>query len=82
MRQSNPNMRVERQREDLRVDGRAAISTYLSNDSPLGGKETDWLVTTMRPDGLLYIICVAPDNEYSSYERAFQDVMNSIRFRY
>jgi Zn-dependent protease with chaperone function len=81
MRQSNPNMRVERQREDTRVDGRAAISTYLSNDSPRGGRETDWLVTTMRPDGLLYIISVAPDKEYSSYERAFQDVIGSIRFR-
>jgi Zn-dependent protease with chaperone function len=82
MRQSNPNLRVERQRESTRVDGRPAISTYLSNDSPLGGRETDWLVTTtMRPDGLLYMICVAPDADYASYERAFQDVVGSVRFR-
>lgn len=82
MRQSNPNLHVERGRDNIRLDGRPALSTYLSNDSPLGGRETDWLVTTMRPDGLLYIICVAPDSEYASYERAFQNVVNSVRFPY
>jgi peptidase M48-like protein len=77
----NPDMRVTRQHERMRVDGHEAISTYLSNDSPLGGRETDWLVTTLRPDGVLYFICVAPQSDYSSYDRTFHNTISSVRFR-
>jgi hypothetical protein len=66
----------------MSVDGSEAISTYLSNDSPLGSRETDWLVTTMRPDGVLYFICVAPQSDYNSYDRAFHNTISSIRFRH
>ena len=36
-RQSNRNMRVVRYHEGIRVDGENALSTYLSNDSPIAG---------------------------------------------
>jgi len=81
LRQSNPNLRMQRRGEMMRVDGMPALSTYLSNDSPLGGQETDWLITTMRPEGLLYIICAAPDSDYPSYEGAFQNIVTSVHFR-
>jgi hypothetical protein len=77
----NPDMRLTRQHERMSVDGNEAISTYLSNDSPLGGRETDWLVTTMRPDGVLNFICVAPRSDYSSYDRTFHKTISSVRFR-
>src|SRR6185503_18069762 len=41
LRMSNRNMRVVRSREDLTVGGSDALSTYLSNDSPIGGRETN-----------------------------------------
>ncbi len=81
LHRSNPNLRVVRRHERVRMAGAQALSTYLSNNSPVGGRETDWLVTVQRPEGLVYFVCVAPDNEYSDYERAFQTMLDSVRFR-
>jgi hypothetical protein len=81
LRQGNPNLRVKGQRARILMDGNRALSVQLSNDSPLGGQETDWLVTTLRPDGLLYFICVAPDKDYAAYEPAFQRMISTVRFR-
>src|SRR5215510_16247711 len=53
LQQSNPNMRVVRNTERRRIDGAQAMALELTNDSPLGGTERDWLVTVLRPDGLL-----------------------------
>jgi Zn-dependent protease with chaperone function len=78
---SNSRMSLVRHHEQMRLGGEPALSTYLSNDSPAGGRESDWLVTTMRPDGLLYIVCVAPEREYDSYDRAFRTLVDSVRFR-
>jgi hypothetical protein len=79
LRQSNRNMRVVRPHEDISVNGSAATSTYLSNDSPLGGRETNWLVTVQRPEGLLFLVFTAPDRDFQSYERAFQQMLYSVR---
>jgi hypothetical protein len=72
-------MRVIRYREEVRVDGDRALSTYLSNDSPTGGRETDWLVTLERPEGLLFMVFVAPDEDVPHYEATFQTMVRSIR---
>jgi hypothetical protein len=81
LRQGNPNLRVKGQRTRILLDGNRALSVQLSNDSPLGGQETDWLVTTLRPDGLLYFICVVPDQDYAAYDPAFRRVISTVRFR-
>ena len=80
-RQSNRNMRVIRYHEDIRVDDENALSTYLSNDSPIagGGRETDWLITLQRPDGLLFIVFTAPERAFQSYESTFQQMLRSVR---
>ncbi|MBI4165999.1 MAG: hypothetical protein HY508_09740, partial [Acidobacteria bacterium] len=64
-----------------RVDGEFAQSTYLTNDSPLGSRETNWLVTVQRPEGLLFLIFVAPDRDFQNYEDTFQNMVYSVRFR-
>jgi hypothetical protein len=79
LRLSNRNMRVIRYREAIWVDGQRALSTYLSNDSPVGGRETDWLVTVERPDGLLFIVFTAPEREFQSYESTFHQMLRSVR---
>jgi len=82
MRHSNPNMRIIRSHERIRLDGQPGLSTYLSNASPAGGRETDWLITVLRPEGLVYFVGVAPESEYDQYERgAFEPMLNSVRFR-
>jgi len=79
--QSNPNLRAVDSRKRTRVGGTLALSSYYSNASPVGGNEKDWLVTIQRPDGLLFFICTTPESDFSSYDAAFQSVINSVRFR-
>jgi len=81
LRHANPKMRVARRHERIKIGGARALSTYLSNESPIGGRETDWLITVMRPEGLLHFICVAPDKDYDAYEPTYQAMMDSVRFR-
>ena len=83
LRRTNRNMRVVRDHESVRVDGESAYSTYLSNDSPVAsaGPETDWLITLQRPEGLLFIVFVAPEREFRNYESMFQQMLRSIRIR-
>lgn len=81
MRLANRSMRVVRGAESLRVGGERALSTYLSNDSPAGGREIDWLVTVPRPDGLLFVVFTAPEREFQRYEGTFHQMLRSVRFR-
>jgi hypothetical protein len=81
LRQSNPNLREIGNRKRMQVDGTDALSSYFTNGSPVGGNERDWLVTIERPEGLLFFICVAPENDFDSYDAAFQNVVSSVRFR-
>jgi Zn-dependent protease with chaperone function len=81
LRISNQGMRIIRSPEDIRVNGERALSTDLSNESPLGGRETNWLVTVPRPEGLLFFVFVAPDGDFQSYNHAFRVMLDSVRFR-
>jgi hypothetical protein len=81
LRRSNQAMRIIRSPESIRVDGQRALSTDLSNDSPLGGRETDWLVTVQRPEGLLFFVFVAPDRDFLNYNNTFRVMLDSVRFR-
>lgn len=80
LQQSNPNMKITRQPGKIRLNNEPAMSTFLSNDSPVGGTETDWLVTTVRPDGLVYFVCTAPENEYQNYDKTCASILDSVRF--
>jgi hypothetical protein len=81
LRLSNRNMRVIRNRESLQVDGARALSTFLSNDSPVGGRETDWLVTVAHEDGLLFMVFTAPEREVQIYDSTFQQMLRSVRIK-
>ena len=83
MARSNPGMRLARQAQRVRLNtGDRALSIVYQNDSALGGKETLWLVTVLRSDGLMiYFVGVAPESEFRTYERPFQRMISSVRFR-
>jgi len=82
LRRSNPNMRITRSHERTRIGGERGLFTELSNVSPAGGRETDSIVTVLRPDGMLYyFVGVAPNGDFSSYNRAFEDILDSVRFK-
>ena len=80
LQRSNPSMKITRQGERLRLNGQPGLSTYLSNVSPAGGQETDWLVTVLHSEGLVYFVCVAPQSAYDSYDKAFSSILDSVRF--
>src|SRR5204863_1261800 len=79
---SNPGMRITRSHDRQRVGGQSGYLSEALNVSPAGGRETDWIVTTLTPDGvLLYLVGVAPQNEFSQYSTTFEDIIDSIRLR-
>jgi len=80
LQKSNPSMKITRQGEHLRLNGQPGLSTYLSNVSPAGGQETDWVVTVLRPEGLVYFVCVAPQSAYDNYDKTFSSILDSVRF--
>jgi hypothetical protein len=80
LQKSNPGMKIVRQGEHLRLNGLPGLSTFLSNASPAGGQETDWVVSVLRPEGLVYFVCVAPQSSYDDYEKTFSTMLDSVRF--
>jgi Zn-dependent protease with chaperone function len=80
LQKSNPSMKITRQGERLRLNGQPGISTYLTNVSPAGGQETDWLVTVLRPEGLVYFVCLAPQSAYDNYDQTFSSILDTVRF--
>lgn len=80
LQKANPSMKISRPGERLRLNGQPGLSTYLSNLSPAGGQETDWVVTVLRPEGLVYFVCVAPQSAYDIYDQTFSSILDSVRF--
>ena len=63
------------------LDGRAALATTLTGRSPLTNRnERVTIVTTQLGSGqVLYMAAVSPQNEYGTYQRAFNDIMRSLQ---
>jgi peptidase M48-like protein len=76
---TNPGLKVTREPGRVQLNGQLGLSTYLRNDSPAGGQETDWLITVLQPQGLLSFLCVAPQATYPEYEKTFTAVLDSVR---
>ena len=81
MQQENGDMRTTREPRPVTVNGEHALSTYLRNDSPVGGQETDWAVTVVRPEGLVYFVFVAPEPQFKNFSDAFAKILDSIQFK-
>jgi beta-barrel assembly-enhancing protease len=80
LQKSNPNLKVVQRGSSVRLNGQPGLSTYLVNDSPAGGQETDWLITVMmQPKGLMSFLCVAPQAKYSDYDKTFSAILDSVR---
>jgi len=79
--QNNPNMRGQSNYRRVSIDGREGLSIALSNVSDVTGRaETIWIATTQLRNGeLLYLIGVAPQNEFGNYQNAFSSILSSIR---
>jgi predicted Zn-dependent protease len=80
LQRTNSGMRITQDRGQVRIGGKPALWKILSNNSPIGGRETNWLITTMQPEGLVYFILVAPEQEFADYENAFREIISSVDF--
>jgi hypothetical protein len=76
---TNPGLKIAREPARVELNGQRGLSTYLSNESPNGTEETDWLVTVLQPQGLVSFLCVAPKETYPNYEKTFTAILDSAR---
>lgn len=80
LQQSNGAMSVQNQR-NIRVDGENALLTTLNSQSPYRGeREVDAVVTVPRPQGLFYMVFIAPQSEWRDVEPMFQRMLQDVRF--
>jgi hypothetical protein len=78
--QNNPQLRLAGQQQAIRISQRSAISTPLSNPSPLGGSERIGLYTTFLADGsLFYYLTIVPESEAAIFQETFRRIGESIR---
>ena len=79
--QGNPRMSRPSNFREATLGGRPGLQTTLSNVSDATGRaETIQVVTALMRDGnLMYLIAVAPQEEFGNYQSAFQRVAGSVR---
>jgi uncharacterized ParB-like nuclease family protein len=79
--QSNPNLRQATGLQRTTFTGRNAFTTSLTNlNRATGQTENVTVVTTQTRNGdLFYMIAVAPQNEYGTYQSAFRNIMRSVQ---
>ncbi len=79
--QQNQGLKISRPAQATQIGGQRGLITTLVGRSPFPGEtEVDTLVTVARPEGLFYIVFIAPQSEHSQIEGAIQTVLNTVRF--
>jgi beta-barrel assembly-enhancing protease len=77
---ANPQMRMQGNYRSERIAGRNAITAQFRNRAETGEDEIVTLSTVQLRDGsLLYMVGVAPENEYNVYDRAFQRARQTLQ---
>jgi Zn-dependent protease with chaperone function len=81
LQQGNGNLRARGNYQRTDVDGRYGLLITLGNTNEATGRpEIINVVTTqLRSGDLLYLITVSPENEYSSYQNTFLNLLRSLR---
>lgn len=87
LQQSNPGMKVSGNPKNIQVNGAQGRSVNLIGTSPIqqngrGLAERDWLVALPRPQGgLLYVVFIAPENQFSRLSRTYKKMLDSLRLK-
>jgi len=81
LEQGNTNMRARSGYQLTSVDRRNAVAISMTNvNEATGRREIVNVVTTqLRSGDLLYLIMVAPENDYYGYQTVFQNILQSLR---
>lgn len=82
LRQQNSGMNMSSPTEPVDVGGQRGLMTTLTSQSPFQGEtEIDTLITVPRPEGLFYIVLIAPQSEAGQIRSVFRDIVASVRFQ-
>jgi predicted Zn-dependent protease len=76
----DPGLHDSGTHKNVEVNNQAALLGQFTGDSPLGGTETDLLLTVARPEGLFYLIFVSPEQDWHETQLVFDHMIQSIRF--
>jgi len=79
--QSNPNLRQSGGLQRTTLSRRQAFTTTLTNlNRATGQNEIVTVITSRTQNGsLFYMIAVAPQNEYQTYQTAFRNILRSVQ---
>jgi beta-barrel assembly-enhancing protease len=81
LRQNNPDLRMGRETRGIQVAGQPALLSTLYSQSPYRGQqEVDVLATVARPEGLFYVVFIAPQSLFDQVQSAFEAILRSVRF--
>ncbi len=82
LRSADPRMRAGREApREIAFGGKNAILTTLYSDSIFQGQtEVDLVVTVAHPNGILFVVLVAPESEGQYANRTFDQMLQSMRF--
>jgi hypothetical protein len=81
LKQTNPDTRTGRETRSVQVDGQPALLSTLYSRSPYRGEqEMDVLATVARPEGLFYVVFIAPERLFDQVQPTFEDVLRSVKF--
>jgi Putative Zn-dependent protease, contains TPR repeats len=81
LEEENPSMQVTGQSRRIKISDSPGLLSTFSSASPYGGVENNLLLTVMRPEGLFYVVFIAPQPRAEQLEATFQKMLRSIRFR-
>jgi hypothetical protein len=77
---ANPDLQVVGGKR-ISVNGQPAMVSQLLGRSPYGGREQNLVLTAMRPQGLFYMVFVAPEQYASQLQPVFDRMTGSLQFR-
>ncbi|HXA67400.1 MAG TPA: M48 family metalloprotease [Bryobacteraceae bacterium] len=81
LRQNNADLRISRSTRGIEVAGQPALLSTLHSRSPYRNEqEVDVLATVARPEGLFYVIFIAPQSLFDQVQPVFEDILRSVRF--
>jgi hypothetical protein len=81
LKQNNPDMRIARDARSIEVAGHPALLSTLNSRSPYrGDQEVDVLATVARPEGLFYMVFIAPESLFDQVQPTFEAVLRSVQF--
>jgi Zn-dependent protease with chaperone function len=80
LRQANPAMQVSGRQQRINLNGTNGLVTTLHNQSPMGGREINMLVTAQRQEGLFYVVFIAPEGDFRQLQPVYEQMLRTVRF--